>query len=102
MLCYPYSLDVWQLGAAARGTNNQQLTANSFLKLSQEPAHLLQLQAKDYEWIVCAAISTDGQYLAYSTESVVRLYQITLVTHRIPKMDDSFHWCLNSATKTVL
>ena len=77
LLCYPSSLDVWQLGAAVKNPNN--LSANSFLKLSQEPVHLLQLQAKEDEWIVCAAISLDGQYLAYSTESVVRIYQLTPV-----------------------
>jgi len=89
LLSYPYSLDVWQLGAAVKSTNSQQLAANSFLKLSQEPAHLLQLQAKDYEWIVCSAISSDGQYLAYSTESVVRLYQVTL-GNGAPKLQKRF------------
>ncbi|EFX86991.1 hypothetical protein DAPPUDRAFT_97204 [Daphnia pulex] len=72
LLRYPTSLDVWQLGAAAPSV--YQLSANTFLKLSQEPARLLQLKAKDDEWIVCATVSPGGDYVAYATESNVYIY----------------------------
>ena len=65
---------VWQLGSAANTAANQ-LTANALLKLSQEPVRLLQLKAKEDEWIVCAAMSTRGDYLAYATESSLYLYR---------------------------
>lgn len=72
LLRYPTSLDVWQLGAAAPSVHH--LSANTFLKLSQEPARLLQLKAKDDEWIVCATVSPAGDYVAYATESNVYIY----------------------------
>lgn len=77
LLRYPTSLDVWQLGAAAPSV--YQLSANTFLKLSQEPARLLQLKAKDDEWIVCATVSPGGDYVAYATESNVYIYHFIQV-----------------------
>ena len=77
LLRYPTSLDVWQLGAAAPSAH--QLSANTFLKLSQEPARLLQLKAKDDEWIVCATVSPGGDYVAYATESNVYIYHFIQV-----------------------
>lgn len=77
LLRYPTSLDVWQLGAAAPSVHH--LSANTFLKLSQEPARLLQLKAKDDEWIVCATVSPAGDYVAYATESNVYIYHFIQV-----------------------
>ena len=77
LLRYPTSLDVWQLGAAAPSVH--QLSANTFLKLSQEPVRLLQLKAKDDEWIVCATVSSAGDYVAYATESNVYIYHFIQV-----------------------
>lgn len=77
LLRYPTSLDVWQLGAAA--PSGHQLNANTFLKLSQEPVRLLQLKAKDDEWIVCATVSSYGDYVAYATESNVYIYHFIQV-----------------------
>ena len=75
LLRYPTSLDVWQLGAAAaQPASAHPPAANTFLKLSQEPARLLQLKAKDDEWIVCAAVSSAGDYVAYATESGLYIY----------------------------
>lgn len=73
LLRYPKELAVWQLGSAVKGAANQ-LTANALLKLSQEPVRLLQLKAKEDEWIMCAGISNRGDYLAYATESSLYVY----------------------------
>ena len=80
LLCHPKSLDVWQLGTAAHKSHHA-LSANTQLKLSQEPSHLVQLHSKDDEWIVCAGLSPDGHHLAYSTESTLRLYHLKQVTN---------------------
>ena len=69
LLCHPNSLHVWRLGAAA----------NPLLKLAREPLHLLQLQTKEDEWIVCSTLSADGRYLAYSTETSLRVYHFQTV-----------------------
>ena len=76
MLRYPTSLDVWQLGSAVQ---QQQLTANTNLKLEQEPARLLQLKAKEDEWIVCAAISPRADFIAYATDSAIYVRQFVQV-----------------------
>lgn len=74
LLRYPTFLDVWQLGSAEKTSGENQLTANALLKLSKEPVKLLQLRAKDDEWIVCSAISPNGDCLAYSTDSGFYVY----------------------------
>lgn len=80
LLQYPNALDMWQLGSAVDGPH--QPSANTFLKLSQEPVRLLQLKAKEDEWIVCSAVSPDGDYIVYSTECNVYGYHfIQATTH---------------------
>ena len=76
LLRYPTSLDIWQLGSAVQ---HQQLTANTNLKLEQEPARLLQLKAKEDEWIVCATVSPRADYIAYATDSAIYIRQFVQV-----------------------
>ncbi len=79
LLCHPNSLHVWRLGAAANSKTSQSAAANTLLKLAREPLHLLQLQTKEDEWIVCSTLSADGRYLAYSTETSLRVYHFQTV-----------------------
>lgn len=73
----PRLLDVWQLGAAA--PSHEVLETNTYLKLSQEPFRVLHLKAKDDEWIICASISFNGDYIAYATESRVYIHHFIQV-----------------------
>lgn len=81
LLQYPNALDMWQLGSAVVGPH--QASANTCLKISQEPVRLLQLKAKEDEWIVCSAVSPDGDFIVYSTECNVYAYHFIQVSCQV-------------------
>uniref|UniRef100_T1J505 Uncharacterized protein n=1 Tax=Strigamia maritima TaxID=126957 RepID=T1J505_STRMM len=68
---YPRHLELWKLGQADEqshdGTDGTQ-------------CKLVELKAKENETIVCCDLSDDSQWLAYSTTTQLRLFQVVMET----------------------
>lgn len=80
LLKYFNYLEVWKLG---RPNDNIQLSDDvqrKFLSMAENLEKLVELRSKGREPITCASISPDGMFLIYSTENVVRLFQLDVNT----------------------
>lgn len=76
LLKYFNYLEVWKLGKSCGGQEtNYEDDGKPTLAMIECPAKLLELRSKKDEPIVCTSISPDGNWLIYSTNSVVRLYR---------------------------
>lgn len=77
LLKYFNYLEVWRLGRP----NDKQLTdeqngQRKFLSMDESQVRLIDLKSKRTESITCASISPDGNFLIYSTESYIGLFQL--------------------------
>lgn len=77
LLRYLNHLELWKLGRPIAGQDN----CNSLMLLSENQSQLLQLKAKDEEYIISASISEDGQIIAYSTSETIRFFKFIIVSN---------------------
>lgn len=75
LLRYPKHLELWRLGDSHTPPSPQ---ITHPLPLSQDVVKLVQLLSKDNVRVRCAAVSPDASWLAYSTDSLFRLYTLDL------------------------
>lgn len=80
LLKYFNYLEIWKLGktCGTQETNyddDSETDGSNNLAMIESPAKLLELRSRRDEPIVCTSISPDGNWLVYSTNSVVRLYR---------------------------
>ncbi|KAK4876596.1 hypothetical protein RN001_009102 [Aquatica leii] len=77
LLRFSKHLEVWSLGKSSDRADN-----NNLLHLAEEPMHLLSLQRlvknndseEVKESIICASMSSDGKWIVFSTNSVLRIF----------------------------
>ncbi|XP_041124501.1 U3 small nucleolar RNA-associated protein 4 homolog [Polyodon spathula] len=102
---FPDQLELWRLG----GTDTIGKPGES-LPVTRKPEKLLQLKRKGDDHICCSTISECGHWIAYSTVSSIRLYQlqcenniisITKVS-KLPKVLRSAHQLQFSADSSKL
>ncbi|KAK3576371.1 hypothetical protein CHS0354_018919 [Potamilus streckersoni] len=74
LLRYPDYVEVWKLGH----TDKEKGENGDILPLRSNPVKLIQLKSKSSEPVICAAISHDATFLAYSDVDTVRVYSISL------------------------
>ncbi|CAL1290275.1 unnamed protein product [Larinioides sclopetarius] len=67
LLTYPNFVEVWSIGTFTDGTN--------------KPTNLLRLKPKQNEKIICSSISSNGKWLAYSSQLQLRLFCLKLETN---------------------
>lgn len=75
LLRYHTHLEIWQLGREYSDEN-----ALGFLQLEDEPKKLLLLQSKKEEYITCAAISNNANWIVYSTSNKIRIFNFSYVS----------------------
>lgn len=80
LLCYLNHLEVWRLGET-KCTNPGQ--SQVLLPLSKDVIKLIHLESYGNKQIRCASISSDGCWIAYSTDEVFRLYALDVVSNII-------------------
>ncbi|XP_047008751.2 U3 small nucleolar RNA-associated protein 4 homolog [Ictalurus punctatus] len=68
---YPTHLELWRLGESD-GTG----MPGRSLPIKKKPEKLLHLKTKGEEHICCSAVSSCGEWIAYSTEARLRLYRL--------------------------
>lgn len=82
LLRYTHHIELWRLGALlpkeskthSKAYNKENSSTNT--KFETLPRKLLQMNSFEAGYITCAAISNQGDLLAYATNSVIRLYEI--------------------------
>uniref|UniRef100_UPI00358FB2C8 LOW QUALITY PROTEIN: U3 small nucleolar RNA-associated protein 4 homolog n=1 Tax=Myxine glutinosa TaxID=7769 RepID=UPI00358FB2C8 len=67
---FPLELQLWRLGTNATGINGD------FLPVTVNPEKILELKCKGKAEIVCSAVSSSGEWIAYSTVRHVNVYKI--------------------------
>ncbi|KAG8285601.1 U3 small nucleolar RNA-associated protein 4 [Homalodisca vitripennis] len=77
LLRYAKYLELWRLGDTQGWKPDH---SQHSLPLSQDVVKLVQLHSKDSQHIRCAAVSGDAHWIAYSTDSLFRLYSLDLDT----------------------
>lgn len=75
LLRYAKHLDLWRLGDT---DGCQPDHTQHSLPLSHNVQRLVQLLSKDGQHVRCGAVSGDARWLAYSTDSLFRLYSVDL------------------------
>lgn len=75
LLRYAKHLDLWRLGDT---DGCQPDHTQHSLPLSHNVQRLVQLLSKDGQHVRCGAVSCDARWLAYSTDSLFRLYSVDL------------------------
>lgn len=88
LLKYFNYLELWQLGSPTNSvelcdeedsnSNTEKLSSNKYLSLERGLVKIVELRAFEDKPVVCASLSPDGQWLAYSTETAVRLFRLTI------------------------
>uniref|UniRef100_A0A1B6CBI0 Anaphase-promoting complex subunit 4-like WD40 domain-containing protein n=2 Tax=Clastoptera arizonana TaxID=38151 RepID=A0A1B6CBI0_9HEMI len=76
LLCYLNYLEVWRLGETKCNNPTQ---SQILLPLSKDVVKLIHLESYGKRQIRCASISSDGHWLAYSTDEVFRLYAVNIM-----------------------
>ena len=85
MLTYSQSLQLWRLGR----TNYTTGAIGSVLPLDGgEPRKLVEVGAKQGETMICSAVHSRGQYLAFSTNGRLRLLRISGVEDNKPNLSE--------------
>lgn len=64
--------------AVATKQNMEKLKGQS-LKLTENPLKLVSVQTKGKKQIRCAALSPDGEFIVYSTDSNIRMLKLEMV-----------------------
>lgn len=112
LLSYSQSLQLWKLGRTS--TNTGAIGADLPLDEDQEPLKLVEIGIKPGEVIVCSAVLSSGQYIAYSTNHRLRLISVSGLEKRetkncsgpvigrvpLPESDWCHQVCLWSDSKT--
>ncbi|XP_067276363.1 U3 small nucleolar RNA-associated protein 4 homolog [Pseudorasbora parva] len=102
---YPAHLELWRLGES----EGQGIPGSSLL-VKRNPEKLLHLKVKGDDHIRCSAVSPCGEWIAYSTASILRLYRlhcdnnnvsITKIS-KIPKVPSSAHQLCFSSDSSLL
>lgn len=78
LLKYFNALEVWRLGRPNDRIklSDEDDSNKKYLSMDQNLGKLVELMSKNLEPITCASISPNGVFLIYSTESVIRLFQL--------------------------
>lgn len=71
---YQSELEVWRLGS----TNKNSDKNGDILQLNSQPIKLLQLKSKGEETIVCASISDQANFMAYSDQYSLRIFKFSV------------------------
>ncbi|CAH1779967.1 unnamed protein product [Owenia fusiformis] len=84
MLQYTDNLEIWKLGSTKAETGK----IGEALPLHRDPMKLIELHSKGGNHIVCSAISRDGEYVAYSDTTTIKVFKIIQeqVTVMSPKL----------------
>lgn len=80
LLKYFNYLELWQLGTPNDTIQlcDDDMDKGKFLALDRNLAKLLDLRSWNDEPILCCTMSADGNWLIYSTESVVRMFKVQI------------------------
>jgi hypothetical protein len=79
MLRYLSHLVVWQLGNTAP-IHNEDEVHEGILSLTEDPVQLLTIKSRGGDAIVCADISNDGKWIAYSSLATTRFFKFQAVS----------------------
>jgi hypothetical protein len=79
MLRYLSHLEVWQLGNTAP-IDDEDEVHEGILPLTEDPVRLLTIKSREGDVIVCADISNDGKWIAYSSLATTRFFKFQAVS----------------------
>jgi len=79
MLRYLTHLVVWQLGNTAP-IDNEDEVHEGILPLTEDPVQLLTIKSRGGDVIICADISNDGKWIAYSSLATTRFFKFQAVS----------------------
>jgi len=79
MLRYLSHLVVWQLGNTAPIDNGDEVH-EGILPLTEDPVQLLTIKSRGGDVIICADISNDGKWIAYSSLETTRFFKFQAVS----------------------
>lgn len=82
MLRYLSHLEVWQLGSTAPIENGEEVH-EGILPLTEDPVLLLTLKSRGGDVIVCAGMSNNGKWIAYSSVSTLCFFRFQPVSLQI-------------------
>jgi hypothetical protein len=82
MLRYLSHLEVWQLGNTAPIINGDEVH-EGILPLIEDPVQLLTLKSRGGDVIVCADMSNNGKWIAYSSVSTLCFFRFQVVSLQI-------------------
>ncbi|KAJ9595879.1 hypothetical protein L9F63_012938, partial [Diploptera punctata] len=74
MLRYSTHLEVWQLGRSSPVQDGNGIQ-DHLLSLIEDPVQLMMLKSRRGEAIVCADMSSNGRWLAYSTPTLLNFFR---------------------------
>lgn len=75
LLRYLDRVELWKLGSAMSTVD----TTDGPLLLAAKPACLLRLDLKPGQIVLCAAVSRNGHFIAYSSQDSLRFFTFNLV-----------------------
>jgi U3 small nucleolar RNA-associated protein 4 len=80
LLRYVNYLEIWRMGTAADKKiefihHDDPSVKRQAFELQQHPEKMLEMRSKHDENVVCAALSSDGRWLAYANISTARLFR---------------------------
>lgn len=82
MLRYLTHIEVWQLGSTAPITNGDAVH-EGILPLIADPLRLLTLKSRGGDVIVCADMSSNGKWIAYSSLTATSFFRFHCVSFQI-------------------
>ncbi|KAJ6244042.1 u3 small nucleolar RNA-associated protein [Anaeramoeba flamelloides] len=75
-------LEIWKVGDIKKSKQNLPKLKESpngmKIKIEKQPLHLLDLNTSKYYNIVCSAISSNGKFIAYSDQSGIKLFYLSV------------------------
>lgn len=100
LMRYVNYLEIWQLAKPGKLQDDHSVVeslikfnANQSIKeketsyeIDRHPEKLVELHSKGNEMIICSAVSNDGNWLVYSTESTCRLFCLKVQENDKPKL----------------
>jgi len=82
LMTYRDRLELWRLGSTSYSTGG----IGAVLPLDSEPVKVVELGVKKGEVVVCSAVHSSGEWMAYSTTARVRLLRVEGVLGGTPKL----------------
>jgi hypothetical protein len=70
---------VWQLGHTA-SIENEDEVHEGMLPLTEDPVQLLTIKSRGSDVIICADMSNDGKWIAYSSLAATRFFKFQAVS----------------------